>query len=155
MQRAVDLVNFAIANMPAPLAEVIAWVFASWFAWACFTVVMCAHVYVPVILTRIFGFQSQWLDRQVGRVVIINIIAAVAPCLLPLVAIWYIIPWMYRMGRAIYRWYTNQPAARRNNNQGPRVVHNHYHVNQAPNPGRRGGGQHRPRPNQPRRPARP
>jgi|GEM_PF-6121036 hypothetical protein len=136
-----------VSTVPAMLMQAVVWIFGIWTGWAVWTVLMCAPIYLIAIGLAVFGIGNGTVSTVVRRTVMVNAIVAMAPIALPVLALWYGVPFVYSLA-------TCQPTRRRNQQQGPRVVHNHYYLNGQRQPQRGRGGQHRPR-QQPLPPARP
>lgn len=81
-------------------------------AYALGTVVLCAHVYVPVFLAKAFGVKAKWLDKLLSYTILLNVVLATAPCALPV--LFLVAPFW-----ALHRLRTPQRGARRRPERTP------------------------------------
>ncbi|HBJ62047.1 MAG: hypothetical protein UU40_C0001G0052 [Candidatus Uhrbacteria bacterium GW2011_GWD2_41_121] len=136
--------NWILAQVPAVLMQAVAGIFALWSGWAIWTVLMCSPIYLIAIGLSVFGIGGGTISTLVRRTVMVNAIAASLPISAPILALWYGVPFVYRL-------VSGQPG-RRQNNQRPQTIHYHiYQGGQRPR-GRRGGGRRPPHPPPPARP---
>ena len=124
-----------VGSVPHFLMEIVALAFAAWGSWAIWTVLMCAPIYLIAIGLSVFGVSGGAISTLVRRTVMVNAIAASLPISLPILALWYGVPFVYRLA-------TGHPTRRRNRQQGRQTVHNHYYLGN-----QRRGGRARPRRN--------